>query len=149
MRFADGKATLLAAGLAATLALLGGRLDAIAGALHKSCPANTITGILGTLTLLAAAWTLCWLMAAINPRNIVTHPGLNRFAWPTMAKATITEIKTHVAESDADQDAWKQAIDLAKIAERKFGNTKLAAYGFAVTITLGVGLVAYTAVITA
>lgn len=149
VRFADGKATLLAAGLAATLALLGGRLDAITDALHKPCPANIITGVVGAFTLLATAWTLFWLVAAINPRNIVTHPGLNRFAWPTMARTTITEIQIHAAENDADQDAWKEAIDLAKIAERKFGNTKLAGYGFAAALALSVGLVVYTAVITA
>lgn len=149
VRFADGKATLLAAGLAATLALLGGHLDAIAGALNRPCPANAITGIVGILTLIATAWTLFWLIAAINPRNLVTHTGLNRFAWPTMARATITGITAHAAENNADQDAWKQAIDLAKIAERKYNNTKKATFGFAATFTLGVGLVVYTAVITA
>lgn len=149
VRFADGKASLLAAGFAASLALIGTRLDSIGMALNKGCPHNVLTIAVGGLALLAAAWTLGWLISAINPRNTVTHPGVNRFAWPSVSKVTLQKLQDHVADNEVETDAWAQAIDLARIAEKKFAATRRAGYGFAAVIVLGVALVTYTAVLAA
>ena len=148
VRFADSKATILAAGLAATLALLGGRLDTIVEALNGTCPQHTITIGLGVITLAAALWTLYWLISAVNPRSDVNGHGLNRFAWPAMAKASHDEVEAHVKAVCTERDAWKQASDLARIADKKFSRTKRATFGFALTLTAGVALVVYSALVT-
>lgn len=145
VRFADGKATILAAGLAAILALLGNRLDSIARALNGGCPHSFLVGTLGCLCLAAVAWTIYWLMSAINPRSTVSRAGLNRFAWPTLADSGGDALARHIATTPAAQDAWAQVLDLAAIAKKKFRDTRRAGYGFYLTLLLGVAVVTLSA----
>lgn len=142
VRFADTKATILTAGLGVVLTMLMTNADTIAEAIRMGCPSAYIVGTLSGLALISFGYTLFWLVRAIAPRRKVAYDTLNRFAWPTLNKATTEQLTEHVRKVDVRTDAWQQVIDLSVIADRKFDACGRAVKGFAFLVLLGVAAVA-------
>ncbi|MEB3049050.1 Pycsar system effector family protein [Mycolicibacter sp. MYC123] len=137
-RFGDTKATILAAGLGVVATMFATNAPAVLTAMHKPCPIDLVVGGLALITLLAFMWTLFWVVRAIAPRSEIPYEGLNRFAWPSVARVTAAQLVEHAQRNNIEVDAWQQVVDLSKIAKRKFEFCKLAVYGFGVTIATGV-----------
>lgn len=142
VRFADTKATILTAGLGVVLTMVMTKADTITRAVQKGCPAAYVVGAMSALALIAFGYTLFWLVRAIGPQSNVAYNTLNRFAWPTLVKATPDQLAQHTQKVDASADAWQQVIDLSVIANRKFDACGRAVKGFALLVVLGVGVVA-------
>jgi hypothetical protein len=142
VRFADTKATILTAGLGVVLTMLVTNADTITKAVKEGCPAAYVVGILSALALVAFGYTLFWLVRAIGPQSNVAYNTLNRFAWPTLTKATTDQLTDHARKVDVRTDAWQQVIDLSVLANRKFDACGRAVKGFAVLVVLGVAAVA-------
>lgn len=136
VRFADTKATILTAGLGVVLTMLMTNADTITTAIKQGCPAAYVVGTLSTLALIAFGHTLFWLIRAIGPQSGVAYNTLNRFAWPTLTKATAAQMADHALKVDVRADAWQQVIDLSVIANRKFHACGRAVKGFAVLVLL-------------
>ena len=100
VRFADTKATILTAGLGVVLTMLMTNADTITSAIKTGCPAAYVVGTLSVLLLIAFGYTLFWLIRAIGPQSNVAYSTLNRFAWPTLTKATIDQLADHVQKVD-------------------------------------------------
>ena len=147
-RFGDTKATILAAGLGVVATMFATNASAVLAAMHKPCPTGLIVGGLALITLLAFMWTLFWVVRAIAPRSDIPYEGLNRFAWPSVARATAAQLVEHAQQNDVEVDAWQQAVDLSKIAKQKFEFCRLAVYGFGVTTATGVLTVILSAPVT-
>ncbi|WP_238422916.1 Pycsar system effector family protein [Gordonia sp. 'Campus'] len=141
VRFADTKATILTAGLGVVLTMLMTNAGTITSAIKTGCPAAYVVGTLSVLLLIAFGYTLFWLIRAIGPRSNVAYSTLNRFAWPTLTKATIDQLADHMKKVDVRTDAWQQVLDLSVLANRKFDACGRAVKGFAVLIVLGVATV--------
>jgi len=139
VRFADTKATILAAGLGVAVTMLANSAKPVVQALKSttSCTTTNVLLSLCIITIGAFLWTLFWIIRAIAPRSEVPYTGLNRFAWPSLVNATADELASHTAQTAVTDDAWQQAIDLAKIAKRKFTACKFAIYGFGVVVCAG------------
>jgi hypothetical protein len=142
VRFADTKATILTAGLGVVLTMLVTNADTITNAVKDGCPASYVVGTLSALALIAFGYTLFWLVRAIGPQSNVAYNTLNRFAWPTLTKATTDQLTDHARKIDVRTDAWQQVIDLSILANRKFDACGRAVKGFAVLVVLGVAAVA-------
>lgn len=143
VRFADTKATILVAALGVILTMLMTNGDTIAAATDLSNPQATITyGLLAVVTL-SFVWTLLWLLGSISARSTSTSTGINRFAWPTLARTDGLTLLSHGQENDVREDAWQQVADLAGLAKKKFGAFNKALGGFAVVIVSGAALVAF------
>ncbi len=138
VRFADTKVTILAAGLGVVVTMFTNSAGAVAKAISASCPAKLVVGGLAVAAVISFLWTLFWVMRAIAPRSVVPYNKLNRFAWPSLVGATADQLVAHAAQNSIEADAWQQVVDLAGVAERKFNACKLAIYGFAVMIVVGV-----------
>ncbi|WP_067973879.1 hypothetical protein [Mycolicibacter icosiumassiliensis] len=138
VRFADTKATILAAGLGVVVSLLTNSLTMVVKAVSATCPAKLVVGALAGLTVVSFLWTLVWVVLAITPRNALPYNKLNRFAWPSLVGATADQLATHAEQSHIDADAWQQVVDLAAIAKRKFDACTKAIYGFSTMIVAGV-----------
>lgn len=142
VRFADTKATILTAGLGVVLTMLMTNADTITSAVKEGCPAAYVVGILSALALIAFGYTLFWLVRAIGPQSNVAYKTLNRFAWPTLTKATTDQLTNHAHKVDVRADAWQQVIDLSVLANRKFDACGRAVKGFAVLVIVGVAAMA-------
>lgn len=149
VRFADTKATILTAGLGVVLTMLMTNADTITSAIKAGCPVACVVGTLSVLVLIAFVYTLFWLIRAIGPQSNVAYSTLNRFAWPTLTKASVGQLTDHTQRVDVRTDAWQQVIDLSVLANRKFDACGRAVKGFAVLIVLGVATVAVAVSLTA
>lgn len=138
VRFADTKATILAAGLGVVVTLLTNSTGTVLKAMNTTCGAKMIVGGLAAVTVVSFLWTLFWVVNAITPRNTVSSGGLNRFAWPSLIGVSADKLLAHVESSEVEVDAWRQVIDLASIADSKFASCKKAINGFALMIVFGV-----------
>lgn len=141
VRFADTKATILMAGLGVVLTMLVANTKAIVTAFDHGSTAAWTTCILAALAGAAVLWTLFWLVRAIGPRSRMSYSQLNRFAWPTLTKATVADLREHVAKVAAEDDAWQQVLDLSNIAQRKFDACGKAVWGFAFVALFAVSCV--------
>lgn len=142
VRFADTKATILTAGLGVVLTMLMANSETVATAIKRGCPGGYVVGLLAGLAAIAFGYTLFWLVRAIGPQSNVGYNTLNRFAWPTLLKATTNQLTNHAREVDVRADAWQQVIDLSILANRKFEACGRAVKGFAVFIIVGIACVA-------
>lgn len=142
VRFADTKATILTAGLGVILTMLMTNAETVAAAIKNGCVDAIVVGSLAGLTVIAVVYTLFWLVRAIGPQRRVNYKALNRFAWPSLLNATTDELTAHTQNADVRQDAWRQVLDLAALADRKFEACGHAVRGFAVLVILGVACVA-------
>ena len=142
VRFADTKATILTAGLGVVLTMLMTNAQTVASAMSKGCPEAMIVGGLAAAALLSFAWTLFWLIRAIGPQSKVQYTELNRFAWPSLLRATSEQLVEHASRVDVGTDAWQQVLDLSTLANRKFDACGKAVRGFAVLVLFGVACVA-------
>jgi hypothetical protein len=142
VRFADTKATILTAGLGVVLTMIMSNAKAIATAMHEGCTEAAVLSVLAGGALLAIGWTLFWLVRAIAPRTGIDYTALNRFAWPSLVRATPEQLAEHNRSVDVRADAWQQVIDLAGIANRKFDACGKAVWGFATLVVLGLATVA-------
>ncbi|WP_460802914.1 hypothetical protein [Nocardiopsis aegyptia] len=131
VRFADTKATILTAGLGVVVTMLMTNSKIITTAITSGCVAAFTVGILAIISSAAFLWTLFWLMRAISPQRNVSYAEINRFAWPSLANTTPTELIAHINRVDVQNDTWHQVIDLSKIAARKFNACNKAVRGFA------------------
>lgn len=142
VRFADTKATILTAGLGVVLTMLMTNADTITSAVKEGCPAAFVVGTLTALTLITVGYTVFWLVRAIGPQTSVAYNTLNRFAWPTLTRATAEQMTDHAQTADVRTEAWQQVIDLSVLANRKFDACGRAVKGFAVLVIVGVAAVA-------
>lgn len=139
VRFADTKATILAAGLGVVVTMLTNSTGTVVKAFSGSCASKMVVGGLTAVTVVSFLWTLFWLIRAIAPRNAVPYKNqMNRFAWPSLIGITAEQLVVHADQNSLERDAWQQAVDLAEIAKRKFDACKVAIYGFGVMIVSGV-----------
>lgn len=141
VRFADTKATILTAGLGVVMTMLVTNSGKVVEAFTQGCPAVCAMAVLGGGAGLAFGYTLFWLIRAIGPQSQVPYIALNRFAWPTLSKATSAQLQEHAGRVDASEDAWQQVVDLSGIARRKFDACGHAVNGFAVLVVLAVACV--------
>ncbi|MCU1633710.1 MAG: hypothetical protein JWM61_2362 [Micrococcaceae bacterium] len=118
VRFADTKATILTAGLGVVLTMLMTHAKTVTTAIAQGRPAACILVTLAAGSLLAFGWTLFWLVRAIGPQRRVQYTSLNRFAWPSLLRATAEDLSDHAAQVDVRADAWQQVLDLSRLADR-------------------------------
>lgn len=149
MRFADTKATVLTAGLGVAMTMLVSNSTTVLNAAQESWVSGLCVGGPAVLALVAFLWTLFWLIKAIGPQRKVGYLQPNRFSWPSLARATATDLKQHLISSSVTEDAWQQVLDLSKLADRKFAACEKAVYGFGGLIFLGFSSVTIAMVITA
>lgn len=138
VRFADTKATILAAGLGVVVSMFTNSADVVVKAIGATCLAKLVVGGLAAVTVLSFLWTLVWVIFAITPRKAFPYNKLNRFAWPSLVGATADQLAAHADQNHIDADAWQQVVDLTAIAKRKFDACSKAIYGFGVMIAAGV-----------
>lgn len=148
VRFADTKATILTAGLGVVMTMLMANSGTVAAAFTHGCPAVCAMVILSGGAAAAFVYTLFWLVCAIGPQSQMPYIALNRFSWPTLSKATPTQLEEHVGRVDVSADAWQQVIDLSGIAQRKFSACGHAVKGFGVLVVLAAACVATAVAIT-
>lgn len=141
VRFADGKATILTAGLGVLTTLVISNLDVVVRAANVNWPGGVLVLGLGFVALGTFIWTLFWLLRAILPQRRSSEPGINRFAWPTMAETSAAEVITHAMSEPPGSDAWGQTVSLSSIAQRKFTAIKYAVVGLGVFFGASVLLV--------
>ena len=133
VRFADTKATVLTAALGVVMTMLVSSTPNIITAATTSEEATTRFGILACVTAAAFLFTLGWLVHAIAPRRTAASR-INRFSWPALASIGYEDLVSHKEAVHAHEDAWKQTLVLARVAEEKFRACRLATYGFAAFI---------------
>lgn len=141
VRFADTKATILAAGLGVSATIVLSGAARISAAMRLSWLGLAIVGTLALGSLVCLIVTLYWIVRAISPRSDVAHPSVNRFAWPSLTNATADQLIAHARAVPLEDDAWQQVIDLAKIADLKFRACRAAVKAFAALLVLGVACV--------
>lgn len=137
VRFADTKATVLTAALGVVMTMLITNTPHIVKAAGTTEEATTRFGILALVTASAFLFTLACLVHAIAPRRAASGM-LNRFSWPELAAANYERIVKHNEVVPAHEDAWKQTLTLARVADEKFRACRFATYGFAVFIVSAV-----------
>ncbi len=137
VRFSDTKATVLTAGFGVVLTALVSNWKTATTAIALGGVGSCALIVIVIASLIAGLLTLYWLILAIAPRSTGTDTGLNRFAWPSLARATPAEIEQRAKTVPVTEDAWRQAVRLAVIAERKFRFTGLAIWSFAAFVVLG------------
>lgn len=130
VRFADVKAALLSAGVAAVLAMAINHVQIVIDQLMNSAPPLVLQA-LAISSVLSFVWTLLWVLAAILPHKGDPSATVNRFAWPALATRSSEQLRDHLSATTADEDAWEQARALSKIAARKFKACSRATVGFA------------------
>lgn len=137
VRFADTKATVLTAALGVVMTMLVANTPNIIKAATTSEEATTRFGILAFLAAAAFLFTLGWLVHAIAPRRPAAGK-INRFSWPALASTDYQGLVSHNEAVPAHEDAWKQTLVLARVADEKFRDCRFAAYGFAAFIVSAV-----------
>lgn len=146
VRFADAKAGLMAAGLGVVLAGTAAQASEIVDSVSAG-------GVLGTLVAVLFAWWSVFalalvglLMNAIGPRTTFTGSTLNRFAWPTMARSTVTDLTKHVSKVPRDSDAWQQVIDLSAVAKAKYKACGRAVVAFMLLVVSTAAMIALASI---
>lgn len=133
VRFADTKATILSAGVAAVLAMSVANAKTVIKQIDYS-PGGITIAALAAISIAAILWTIICIVRAITPNRTTGTLEPNRFAWPAMARLPLEDLQHHARTTLRDEDAWRQTYDLALTANRKFRACKNAAFGFAVLI---------------
>jgi hypothetical protein len=133
VRFADTKATILSAGVAAILVMSVGQARVVFDAIDRT-PLGATVGLLAVAASATLVWTLLWILHAIRPRSGVKNLTLNRFAWPAISHKSLSELHEHVQMSTQKDDAWRQVHELSRTAKRKFAACRLAVIGFAALV---------------
>lgn len=147
VRFADMKATILAAGLGVILTMLMTNADTIAAAIEDGGTASGILIAVTAATTASAAWTLIWIVRAITPRTGGNTIQSNRFAWPSLSGASADQLSAHLVQTSLQDDGWRQALVLATIADQKFAACTKAVWGFAAFVILASSCVGMAVVI--
>lgn len=148
VRFADTKATILVAGLGVVLTMIVTNAKTVVSAIEKG---NLEAAILYSLCGIASAafvWTLSWLLIAIGARRKTSLSGINRFAWPTLTTIDAQTLIERGTTDDVREDAWRQVVDLSRLAGKKFGASNKAIWGFGILIVTGAALVIASIAIT-
>jgi len=148
VRYADTKATILTAAFGVVLTALLNNGDTIVKATGPDRDEIAIW-LLAVGCLIAASWTLVWLMVVIAPKTTSNDHGINRFAWPTLSSVDAATLLTRGEAHDVREDAWRQVTNLATLADKKFSAFRKAGWGFAVFVALAVALVATSVVMAA
>lgn len=143
VRFSDTKATVLTAGFGVVLTALISNWRPVAKAMAMGGGGACLLAALVIASFAAGLLTLAWLILAIAPRSTNGDPALNRFAWPSLAHSSPGEVAQHAKVTPVAEDAWRQTIRLAAIAERKFRFTGLAVWSFAGFVTLSFASVTF------
>lgn len=146
VRFADTKATVLTAALGVVMTMLVSNTPNIIQAAGMTEDATTRFGILAFVAATAFLFTLGWLVHAIAPRRGAAG-ATNRFSWPVLASTDYEDLVSHNESVPAHEDAWKQTLVLARVADEKFRACRFAAYGFAVFIVSAVVCVVTAALV--
>lgn len=132
VRFADTKATILAAGLGVVLSVLAASADGTASTIDGGGLGAVLVLVLVALTAGALVMTLVYVVRAIRPQT--TEPdSMNRFAWPSLASTTVKDLQQHVA-TDPEPEAWRQVHALAGVARSKYAACNAAVTWFALLV---------------
>ncbi len=142
VRFADTKAGLLAAGLGVVLAGTVGQAGTIVDAVDRGGALGALTAALFTLWSIFALTLVWYVMSAIGPRTTTTGPTINRFAWPSLAGTTVTDLTHHVSRSTRDADAWRQVFDLSAVAAKKYRACGRAVVAFMLVVVTTAAMIA-------
>ena len=137
VRFADTKATIIAAGIGVVLSFLAASADEVAAVFLDGGAGAWIVAALGAATLTALVITLTYVVSVIRPRTEVRPHQLNRFAWPAVAEASVSDLEQR-ATTDPQPDAWEQVHSLAQVARRKYAACDVAVCWFAVLVVASV-----------
>lgn len=148
VRFADTKATILVAGLGVVLTMIVTNSKTVVSAIEKGNPEAAILYTLCGIAIAAFVWTLTWLLVAIGPRRKTSLPGINRFAWPTLTTTDAQRLIERGITDDVREDAWRQVVDLSRLAAKKFAASNKAIWGFGILIITGAALVVASIAIT-
>lgn len=149
VRFADTKATILTAGLGVVLTMLVNNSKIVIDAFTESFTATAVVSVLAVTAISSCTWTLFWLVRAIGPQNTVVYARLNRFAWPSLVRATSSQLLDHTNQVSVREDIWQQVLDLSRLAQRKFSACGKAVNGFAVLVLSGSVCIGASMIITA
>lgn len=142
VRFADTKAGLLAAGLGVALAGTVSQASTVVEAIADGGGAGALTAALFCLWACFALALVWFLMSAIGPRTTTTGPTVNRFAWPSLASLTVSDLTDHVAKTPRDSDAWRQVIDLSGVAAAKYRACGRAVVAFMLLVVTTAAMIA-------
>jgi hypothetical protein len=148
IRFADTKASVLVGGLGVVVTIIVSNSKTVVSAIDEGNPQAAILYTLCGIATAAFIWSLTWLLIAIGPRRKTALPGINRFAWPTLTSIDAQTLMERGTTDDVREDAWRQVIDLARLADRKFAATNKAIWGFGILIVTGATLMVASAGIT-
>src|SRR5262245_56881172 len=96
VRFADTKATILAAALGAVLTLLGATSNDVVSVIKDGGVAAWLIGGLGGLSTGVFAVSLWNVITAIRPRASLPDGRMNRFAWPSVAATDWDDFREQV-----------------------------------------------------
>lgn len=146
VRFADTKATILMGALGVVTTLLVSNASTIVVAASKSEVAVVAFVAAAVLTAAAFLITLGWLVNAVVPRR-PSDGVLNRFSWPSLLDTDYATLEDHTAVTSSREDALRQALTLAKVADAKFQACGHAGIGFTVFIILAVGMLVAATII--
>lgn len=135
VRFADTKATILAAGVGVVLAVVATSAADVGSAIKAGGAGAWLVAVLGTATIAMLVLTIGSIARAIRPRIAIEYAHVNRFAWPSVAAHTEQELADR-ATSEPHADAWEQVHALSIIARSKFAACTSAITWFALLVLL-------------
>lgn len=140
VRFADTKATVLTAAFGVVTTMFIADFPSVIEATRSSEEVATRLGAIAALVGASFLFTLGWLVRAITPRA-GAQKRLNRFSWPALSSADLDALREHIDRTPVHEDAWRQTLVLAGVAEAKFRACRYAATGFALFISSAVACV--------
>tara|TARA_R110002020_G_scaffold88666_5_gene217453 strand:- start:6890 stop:7432 length:543 start_codon:yes stop_codon:yes gene_type:complete len=132
---ADAKATILAGSFGLSLTFAVPRLLESVPDVMAVPFAFGIWTVFAIAFLLSASITGFSLVRALIPRMSSDPNSPNRFAWPSLAQASVGGLAPVVATDDqVRQEAWAQAASLARVAVTKFRYFKIALISFCICL---------------
>ncbi|WP_460800188.1 hypothetical protein [Microbacterium sp. GXF0217] len=137
VKFADTKATILTAALGVITTMTVANVPAIVTAMARGTTQTLFVGFAVCVCVGAFAFTLGQLLSAIYPRRHQAR-GINRYSWPTLARADVDLVLDHMRQTPAHLDALSQTLVLAAVAEAKFAAVRRAVGGFALLLVSAV-----------
>jgi len=146
---ADAKATFLAGSFGLSLTFAVPRLLESLPSVLAVPFASGVWTVFAVVFLLSASITGFSIVRALIPRMASDPSSPNRFAWPSLAQASIERLPPAVLTDDQVQrEAWAQATSLARVAVTKFRYFKIALISFCVCLGSLVALLATQTVAT-
>lgn len=132
---ADAKATILAGSFGLSLTFAVPRLLESLPNVMAVPFAFGVWMVFAVAFLLSASITGFSIVRALIPRMSSDSSAPNRFAWPSLAQASVEGLPPVVAADDqVRREAWAQAASLARVAVTKFRYFKIALISFCICL---------------